>query len=381
LQPFRAKSFDPLVALLIALSAIVVLAAKPAQSASTEQETMRRLAQLRAIPADSTPEQLRQHNEQMDDAWQFYHAHRDETMPVLRRELAAELRKPKPAQLLLLDVASYFYLDGTADDRKAATQALLAIDPDAPLIQTNFDQLFRLTHGLASAGDPRVIGYIDRTFLPTERGVFYSEQSLTLNPTLMCAFLYGVYGADGERHLQSKLNDRDLAERVLEVLKWIGSPDSVSAVRASMTAQSDYDLFSRELTFMMVNGGPQGREAMLHLDPARLDAKSQQQYEKVKPAIEGQNYAQLRKKFDSFAGERKVDDEQLKERLAKMYESYGKDSRLNPQALLDSALPKELLITELMRIRTRMFMRVSNETLSDVELTNAVLNTLRYRDR
>jgi len=198
---------------------------------------------------------------------------------------------------------------------------------------------------------------------------------------LMCAFLYGVYGTDGERHLQSKLNDRDLAERVLEVLKWIGSPDSVSAVRASMTAQSDYDLFSRELTFMMVNGGPQGREAMLHLEPARLDAKSQQQYEKVKPAIEGQNYAQLRKKFDSFAGERKVDDEQLKERLAKMYESYGKDSRLNPQALLDSALPKELLITELMRIRTRMFMRVSNETLSDVELTNAVLNTLRYRDR
>jgi hypothetical protein len=64
-----------------------------------------------------------------------------------------------------------------------------------------------------------------------------------------------------------------------------------------------------------------------------------------------------------------------------MYESYGKDSRLNPQALLDSTLPKELLITELMRIRTRMFMRVSNETLSDVELTNAVLNTLRYRDR
>jgi hypothetical protein len=28
--------------------------------------------------------------------------------------------------------------------------------------------------------------------------------------------------------------------------------------------------------------------------------------------------------------------------LAKMYESYGKDSRLNPQALLDSTLPKEL---------------------------------------
>ena len=110
MQPSRTEAFDAVV--LLAFSLFAVLAAQPAQCASTEQETMRRLAQLRAIPADSTPEQLRQHNEQMDDAWQFYHAHRDEALPVLRRELAAELRKPKPAQLLLLDVASFFYLDG-----------------------------------------------------------------------------------------------------------------------------------------------------------------------------------------------------------------------------------------------------------------------------
>jgi hypothetical protein len=367
--------------LVLTLSGWLMLPTGSVFAASTEQETLRRLAELRALPANATPEQLRQHNEDMDDAWQFYHAHRDEAMPVLRRELTAELRRKQPAQLLLLDVASFLYLDGEDDDRKRALQALLAIDPDVPIIQANFDQLFRLTHALAGSGDPRLLAFIDRTFLPTERGVFMSDQSLTLNPTLICAFLYGLYGPEGERHLQPKLKDHNLTERVLEVLKWIGSSDSVAAVEAAMPGPSDYDFFARELTFMMVNGGPQGRAAMLRLDPTRLDAQSRQQYDKVRPAIEAQGYAQLRKKFDQFTGDQKLDDDALKQRLAAMYESYGKDSRLNPQALLDSGLPKGFLIDELSKIRTRMFSRIASETLSDIELTNAVLNTLRYRDR
>jgi hypothetical protein len=377
LQPSRIR-FAALA--MAALSCWFMLAARPALSASTEQETLKHLTELRAINADSTPEQIRQHNERMDDAWQFYHTHKEQAMPVLRRELAAELRRPQPAQLLLLDVASFLNLEGDNDDRKRAMQALLAIDGDANIIQANFDQLFRLTHAMASTGDPRMLPFIDRTFLATERGVVIPEHSLTLNPTLICAFLYGVYGAQGEHHLQPKLKDRDLTERVLEVLKWIGSPDSVTGVQAAMPAQVDYDLFARELTFMMVNGGPQGREAMLQLNPARLDPQSRQHYEKVRPAIEAQSYAQLRKKFDKFTGDQKLDEEQLKRRLAEMYEQYGKDNRLNPQALLDSSLQKDYLIGELSRIRARMFFRVSDEALSDVELTNAVLNTLRYRD-
>src|SRR5205085_1263642 len=117
-------------------------------------------------------------------------------------------------------------------------------------------------------------------FLATERSVTVPEHSLTLNPTLICAFLYGLYGVEGEQHLQPKLKDRDLTERVLEVLKWIGSPDSVPAVKAAMPPQPDYDLFARELTFMMINGGPEGRDAMLDVDRAHLDAQSKQHYEK-----------------------------------------------------------------------------------------------------
>ena len=365
--------------LMLVLSTSPMLLAD-ARAASTEQETLRHLKQLRALPADASPDRLRQHNEAMDEAWKFYHGHRDEALPVLRRELAAEVHKPKPAPLLLLDVASYLYLDGEPEDRMRSLQALLAIDPDAPTIQANFDQLFRLTHGLAPMADARLLPFIDRVFLPTERGVMLSEQSFTLNPTLMCAFLYGVYGAEGERHLQPMLKNPERIERVMEVLKWLGSPDSVAAVEGAMPPKIEYDMFARELTFMMVNGGPQGREAMLRLDSARLDEQSKQHYERVKPAIEAQVYAQLRKKFEQFTGEQKVPDDKLKQQLATMYDNFGKDSRLNPQALLDSSLSKDYLIGELSKIRARMFTHADNQTLSDIELTNAVLNALRYRD-
>jgi hypothetical protein len=42
-------------------------------------------------------------------------------------------------------------------------------------------------------------------------------------------------------------------------------------------------------------------------------------------------------------------------------------------------LPKQFLIDELTRIRERTLLRVTDEALSDLELTNSVLNSLRYR--
>jgi hypothetical protein len=105
----QTRSFDRSYAS-FALS-LVLLAAQPAQCASTEQETMRRLAQLRAIP--QTARRAAAPAQRADGRrLAVLPCASDEALPVLRRELAAELRKPKPAQLLLLDVASFFYLDG-----------------------------------------------------------------------------------------------------------------------------------------------------------------------------------------------------------------------------------------------------------------------------
>jgi hypothetical protein len=64
-----------------------------------------------------------------------------------------------------------------------------------------------------------------------------------------------------------------------------------------------------------------------------------------------------------------------------MYENYGKDDKTSPEAIFNSGLPNDFLVSELTRIRGRMFYRVSDEALSDVVLTNAILNALRYRGK
>jgi hypothetical protein len=64
-----------------------------------------------------------------------------------------------------------------------------------------------------------------------------------------------------------------------------------------------------------------------------------------------------------------------------MYKNYGKDEDAEPSAIFDSDLPKNFLISELQRIRSRMFYRLSDEALSDVEITNAILNTLYFKQK
>jgi hypothetical protein len=72
-------------------------------------------------------------------------------------------------------------------------------------------------------------------------------------------------------------------------------------------------------------------------------------------------------------------DDELKKKLSAMFESYGKLDETSPEAILDSKLPRQFLIDELTRFRERMFHRLSDEALSDVIMTNAILNTLHYR--
>ena len=62
-----------------------------------------------------------------------------------------------------------------------------------------------------------------------------------------------------------------------------------------------------------------------------------------------------------------------------MFANYGKHDRADLFATLDSRLPSTFLINELVRIRSRMFHRLSDEALHDVKAINAILNTLYYR--
>lgn len=71
-----------------------------------------------------------------------------------------------------------------------------------------------------------------------------------------------------------------------------------------------------------------------------------------------------------------LSDDEVKKRLGAMYENYV---LTDPRAILDSSLPRTFLINELMRLRTRISHRLSDEGLSDVAATNSILNALYYR--
>jgi hypothetical protein len=72
---------------------------------------------------------------------------------------------------------------------------------------------------------------------------------------------------------------------------------------------------------------------------------------------------------------------ELKDALSAMHLNYGGDDKTSPRAFLASGLPRTYLTAELSRIRTRMFFRVSDEALSDVKITNALLTPLYYRQK
>jgi len=225
----------------------------------------------------------------------------------------------------------------------------------------------------------RVLPFIDKTFLRNKVSVFIPQHALQLDETLVCVFLYGVYGDGAELHLSELLVDRDVATKVIEVLVWLGSPTSVANVKRAHAAARDYETFARMTTFMMRAGGPDGRSAMLEVEGSDLDAQSRDYYARIRPAIVSTSYASLRKQFPSAPGN--LSNDEIRARLAAMNRNFGKDETTQPSDVLDAKLPTDELVGELVKIRARTFNRLSDEALSDVEMTNALINTLRYRGK
>jgi len=360
---------------------VFVAATEPliGRAATLEQTALEHLDRLRAVQATSDGKAIARYNQQMDDAWKFFLANKAAAVPVLREQLDAELRKPVPNSLVLLDVG-YFLLSqgGVAADRELATSALLAIDTTSPVVRQNSRELFEFTHRVAALHDARILAFIDKAFLRDKVTLFIPQHALRLDETLVCVFLYGVYGEGSEPHLREQLADPKVARKVVEILVWLGSPASVPAVRSAYVAAREYETFTRMAAFMMRAGGPQGRAVMLDLRESELDARSREYYAKVRPAVASTSYAALRRQFGPERSP-KLGDDEVRTRLAAMSERYGKDEKTEPLQILDSTLGADELVGELVKIRARTFSRLSDEALSDVEMTNALINTLRYR--
>ena len=363
------------------VSVMVFVLVASASSQTIEKQALTHLDTIKAIKADADEKTVAGYNKSLDEAWKFFNDNKASVLPVLRREISSELRRATPNDLLLLDIGYYLHLQPGSSDKELGKAALFKLNPASEIVYLNQQQLFNFTYAVAADEDPRVLPFIDRAFLRQKMSAYVAQHSLTLNETLVCVFLYGVHGQASEGHLRSLLADKALTRKVLEILIWIGTPDSVPAVREAMLADRNYETFSRATTFMMKTGGPEGRASMLRLNPKDFDAQSQEYFERVRPQIEATSYETLRKQFSTGRDFAPLTEDSLKKRLAAMYENYGKDDTTEPSAVLDSTLPRTFLINELLRIRARMFRRLSDEGLSDVVGTNSILNALYYRPK
>ncbi len=366
----------------LVLSLLVLAAgvgwAKTGADAAENKEVLRRLAAIRAIPSEADAEGLARSNRVMAESWQYFTQNKDAALPTLRTELARELKRHKPSDLLLLDVGYFLYF--SQDSKELARQALYALDSHAPLVSANAEELFYFTHALAVDHDPQVLVFIDRVFLGQAIRVAIPERKLSLDNSLACAFLYGAYGPDAEADLRHSLADPKLRDRVLEILIWVGTPASDEAVRGLLEASPGYDTFTRATTFLMRMGGPLGRDIMLATNPNALDERTQDFYHKLRPSFEAASFASLSKNFSVFGAAETPSKEELETELSTLYENFGTFGQINPNGFLNAPLARDDLVNRLTAIRTRMFHRISGEGLTDAEIAGAVINTLRYRD-
>jgi hypothetical protein len=364
------------------LAALLLVTTLPAVAAPVDDEVGRRLEMLRAVKTGQSREVTEKYNVQMDEAWKYFEANKAAVLPVLRRTLAAEIHAKDPSQLVLLDIGHFLYEEGAASDAALARDALFRLDPASEIVRWNDHELFFFAHRAARDHDARVLPLIDAAFLRRDQvSIPVPQHAMSLNATLASAFLYGVYGADAEPAVRAALADSATALRAMEVLAWVGSPDSVAAVGQAMRKRNDYDSFVRGVAFMMSTGGPKGREFLLGVDPAALDPKSREYFNEVRGKIASVGYEEMKASFAGLPGETRLSPQEVRARLSAMIANAGKDDRTSPQAILDADLPPAFLIAELLRVRKATFQRVSNEALTDAQINNALLTALRYKEK
>ncbi len=362
--------------------ALTLMSALAATAAPLEESIAKHIDTIRAIRMVPESTIIDQYNRQMDEAWKLFSANKAQALPILRESLRKELTAPSPSDLLLLDIGYFVYMNDGPDGKALARDALARANLDAPVVVANDKELFDFLYALAKNHDPAVLPLVDRSFLPSgSRSVYVPQHALKLEGTLMCVFLYGAYGADAEAHLQKKLVDKAVAQRVLEILSWIGTPASFNPVQQAFASEPSFEMLTRATSYMMQIAGPSGKAFMLSLDASKLDNKSKQYLEKIRKPVQETSYAPLKSRLESTPGEKRLTDADLLARLDAMDKNFGIDNNTSPAALLNAGLPTDMLIDRLTAIRSRMLFRLSNEALSDVEVTNAILIALRYRDK
>jgi hypothetical protein len=366
---------------LIYMTAVLYFSVPCLTSEKIPPETIKKhLEYIRSLDK-ANPKESQNINKQMDQIWEDFNKDPGTVLPILNQELKNELLKKKPAQYFLLDIASFIAITDIKDYYETSLKALEKIDPQAEIIQYNFQQLFHLFRIFALKKEKRILPLIPAIFLKhNDNTIFIVQHSLKLNPVLICTFLYGPYGYEGETHLREFFKEnKDCKLEVLDLLLWIGSKNSLNLVKEIFKTNRDYDTFARCISFFMQMGGKEGKEFLLSCNIENYDEKSKKYFKKVHPEISASSFEQHKSIFRDSPGKSKASPTELKEILCRMYNNYRIDQETNPLVILNSELPADFLITELIRIRSRMFHRLSDEVLYEIKMTNVLINALQYR--
>ncbi|MCE3264436.1 MAG: hypothetical protein K0R43_3515 [Pseudoduganella sp.] len=335
----------------------------------TAAAILARIREIRAMPRADNAAAVGAQRVELNAAWRFFGNYRDDAIPLLRRELAAEVRAARPSPQLLLDAACFLAFYGADADQPLVLQAALAMPPDAAL---DGPQLFRLMHAAAASRDTRLLPMIDRAFLRQSVTLPVPQQGSAIDETGLRVLLYGQFGAAGERHLAGMLRDEALAKPVLDVLLLVGSPDSAAAV-LPLLRSADMEVFARAVNVLLRVGGPPGRQALLALNPQDLTSEAATYFASIRE--------QLARPPSSQAGQGALADAQVRRLLDTLEANQGRYEGVDPAAIVQSRLPRQELLERLGRIRERSAARATNEALADIETTTALLNAVRYRDQ
>lgn len=213
-----------------------------------------------------------------------------------------------------------------------------------------------------------------------EPGNGEAQHFLELDPTLQCVFLYGVFGPESELYLTAVLHKAGAQrERVLEVLNWLGTERSVDAVHDALLADPTRKVAERAVGYFMRLGGPRGRKALLDLDLRKLPPDSRSYLAEVRKDVERHSIEEMMQALEKELGKGpKLADDEVRRRLRRMQENNGRDDDTHPMSIVNSTVPKDELLASLALVRSRTLHRLSDEALSEVQMTNLVMNAVQY---
>ena len=194
---------------------------------------------------------------------------------------------------------------------------------------------------------------------------------------------YGVAGDPAVSHLFGLLSDtkRSGKVRVLQIARSLGTEAEVPQISSFLDSARDKETVTACVAYLMEVGGPSGRAAVLALNPDRLDSGAGDYLKEIRPKVAAMSYSVL-VDADASLNERvkpQPSDREVQRLLDTMEARDGLDHDTQPQWIANSGIPKDRLVAQLRRIRTRSFRRENNHVFEDLEVTNQVINTLQFK--